>query len=180
MSVRHPSKMFENTVYGSVTDSDAEVIAHGCNRRGVMGAGVAKVIRNKYPEIFEPYLKACRDNKPLGSIIPVCCRNGEYVVNILTQDNYGRSSGVRYASPNAIKSGLSKTFDWMRENGLSSICVPEIGASLGGLSVQEFHGILLSLDTQGLSVEVRHIDAKRKTEKLKSDFAQRYFTKPMT
>jgi len=75
-------------------------------------AGVAKAIRNKYPEIFAPYLKACRDNKPLGLIIPVCCRNGKYVVNILTQ--------------------------------------------------------------------VRHIDVKRKAEKLKSDFVQRYFTKPMT
>lgn len=42
-------------ITGNVLDSDAPIIAHQVNCMGVMGAGVAKCIREKYPDIMFTY-----------------------------------------------------------------------------------------------------------------------------
>jgi O-acetyl-ADP-ribose deacetylase (regulator of RNase III) len=33
----------------------AEAIGHGCNLQGSMGAGIAKIIKERYPEMYEEY-----------------------------------------------------------------------------------------------------------------------------
>lgn len=42
-----------NTVKLNLLDISHGIIAHGCNAQGVMGAGVAKQIKIKYPTAFE-------------------------------------------------------------------------------------------------------------------------------
>ena len=42
-------------IYGNC---ELSVIPHCCNNLGVMGAGVALQIKNKYPKLVEPYFKA--------------------------------------------------------------------------------------------------------------------------
>src|SRR4051812_17967724 len=38
----------------------AQAFAHGCNCQGSMGAGVAKTIRARYPEMYEEYRRRCK------------------------------------------------------------------------------------------------------------------------
>jgi O-acetyl-ADP-ribose deacetylase (regulator of RNase III) len=42
------------------TEYDAQAIAHGCNCQGSMGAGVAKTIRARYPEMDAEYRSRCK------------------------------------------------------------------------------------------------------------------------
>lgn len=42
---------------GNLLNVTSGVIAHGVNCQGVMGSGVAKAIREKYPHVFDAYLK---------------------------------------------------------------------------------------------------------------------------
>jgi O-acetyl-ADP-ribose deacetylase (regulator of RNase III) len=45
--------LFEN-------EHDARAFAHGCNFQGTMGAGVAKTIGARYPEMYEEYRSRCK------------------------------------------------------------------------------------------------------------------------
>ena len=40
---------------GDICSVNSGIIVHGCNAQGVMGSGVAKAIRLKYPQVFEDY-----------------------------------------------------------------------------------------------------------------------------
>lgn len=40
---------------GNVFDSDADIICHQVNCQGVMGSGVAKEVRERYPEVYYAY-----------------------------------------------------------------------------------------------------------------------------
>ena len=44
---------------GNVFDSDADIICHQVNCRSVMGSGVAKEVRERYPEVYYAYLDRC-------------------------------------------------------------------------------------------------------------------------
>lgn len=51
--------MIEYRDSGSMFDVDAHALVNPVNCRGSMGAGVAKLIKERFPECFQPYLSAC-------------------------------------------------------------------------------------------------------------------------
>lgn len=115
-----------------VTDG---VIVHGCNAQGVMGSGVAKQLRAKYPDIFVLYLQHLEDVKfqdlqPLGTVCYVPVTKDLVIANAITQEFYGRT-GDKYVSYVALKLALE---DVANCYGLSvPIHIPYlIGAGLGG------------------------------------------------
>ena len=42
-------------VKGDITESNCDIICHQVNCRGAMNSGVAKAIREKWPEVYEQY-----------------------------------------------------------------------------------------------------------------------------
>ena len=52
-------------VKGNLFDEPQEIIVHGCNARGVMGAGFAKDLKEKYPENYKEYRKYCNNCKKI-------------------------------------------------------------------------------------------------------------------
>lgn len=115
-----------------VTDG---VIVHGCNAQGVMGSGVAKQLRAKYPEIFYRYCEHIndlldQDINPLGSVNFVNVTGNLVIANAITQEFYGRS-GERYVDYIALKSCMKEVSDCYGSN--VPIHIPYlIGAGLGG------------------------------------------------
>lgn len=104
---------------------------HGCNSRGVMGSGVAKIVKEKYPQAFQDYEDFCFDtalDSRLGKIV-VSYSNGKIIVNAITQAKYGRD-GAKYVSYDAIHD----CFTAIREDTRipERISIPKIGAGLGG------------------------------------------------
>lgn len=89
-------------VNGNIFDCDADVLLHQVNCRGVMGSGVAKQVKQKYPSVFKWYKLWCDECKDVASIvgyqpllgkIQVCYANDEHpyaIVNMFAQDGYGR------------------------------------------------------------------------------------------
>lgn len=115
-----------------VTDG---VIVHGCNAQGVMGSGVAKQLRAKYPEIFYDYAESLMvygvsDINPLGQVVFVKVSKSLTVANAITQEFYGRD-GEKYVSYIALKSCLEIVAK--RFGSSTPIHIPYlIGAGLGG------------------------------------------------
>lgn len=57
---------------GNILNVSDGIIVHGVNCQGVMGAGVAKAIRDKYPDCYTEYKKECKNHnyskKLLGDV----------------------------------------------------------------------------------------------------------------
>lgn len=124
-----------------LTTVERGIIVHGCNCQGVMGSGVAKALRSKWPQIFTSYKRMCDNcvsrNNLLGGVSMVQINSELHIANAFTQLYYGKD-GRKYADPEAIVTALSSvngfaagwasTFDVMMD-----IYLPKIGCGLGGL-----------------------------------------------
>lgn len=116
-------------VQGDLLSVESGIIAHGCNCQGVMGSGVAKLIKDKYPSAYRYYKYIEQDiGLKLGSTQIVVINNSFYVANLLTQVSYGRDD-KRYVSYDAIDESFDKLF---ARSGNMQVYIPKIGAGLGG------------------------------------------------
>jgi O-acetyl-ADP-ribose deacetylase (regulator of RNase III) len=116
-------------------------IIHGCNAQGVMGGGVAKLIKDKYPLAFKDYalcLQAKRTlNKPaLGSNTYSIQGNNLVIVNAVTQEYYGTDK--RYTDYDAVRMCFADFMDEIDthptvfEDVPRVLNFPLIGCGLGG------------------------------------------------
>ena len=96
-----------HTVEGDVFESNADVIVHQVNCQGVMGSGVAKQVREKFPEVFKAYQKRCRDTlTPLGHTLFVKSE-GTVIANLFAQDKFGYD-GKCYTDYEALRQCLTE------------------------------------------------------------------------
>lgn len=88
------------------------IVCHQVNCRGVMGAGLAKQIRDLFPMLYEYYQETCRRHTPeelLGETLyyAVNYRGYDYTIaNIFGQVNYGRRG--RFTDYAAVRNALRK------------------------------------------------------------------------
>lgn len=118
---------------GDVFKAKEDILIHGCNCFCKMGSGVAKTVREIYPEAWEADQKTIRgDESKLGTYTFWGGRHYYYnqpitVINLYSQYNYNRRK--INADYDAIEKGLKKLAFVC--NG-SSIAMPRIGAGLAG------------------------------------------------
>jgi O-acetyl-ADP-ribose deacetylase (regulator of RNase III) len=146
-------------VKGDLLESPLDVIAHGCNCCGVMGSGVAKAVKEKYPWAFEAYAHHYKNSvvfnasQPIpGTVVPAF--NGHmHVLNLLTQRTYGRDPDTRYVSYDAIDKCFTFVAQYMRNFNQYEIGIPKIGAGLGNGYWPAIEAII-ALRMEGLHVQV--------------------------
>lgn len=111
---------------GNLLETDAELILHQVNCQGKMNSGVAKAIREKWPIVFEEYVKLFSKDffvVKLGICQPVSITDNQKVINMFSQDNYGYD-GKMYTSYDAINTCLGKVKDYCVKNGYKRIALP--------------------------------------------------------
>lgn len=120
-----------------ITNAKADYICHQVNCFGKMGSGVAKVIREKWPKVYEEYrniISATLSTPLLGSIQEVEAENGQKIINMFAQSGYGYD-GERYTSYDAFWMCLEKIKKLAAPH--STIAFPyKIGCGLGGANWQ--------------------------------------------
>lgn len=126
---------------GDLLESPYRLILHGCNAQGVMGSGVAKHIRKKFPKAFESYHAAYeREMLWLGDVIFADCGD-KIVANGITQQYYGRSREC-FVSYEAINNVMEETHDYALKHKMEHVAMPLIGAGLGGGSWKKISSII--------------------------------------
>jgi O-acetyl-ADP-ribose deacetylase (regulator of RNase III) len=93
---------------GDLLNSKANYICHQVNCMGVMGSGVAKQVKERFPKVFGEYSILCRDSaieKLLGGCQIVPISEKQSFVNLFGQGNYGRD-GKQYTDYNAIREAM--------------------------------------------------------------------------
>lgn len=125
-------------IYGDLLQSNAPLIVHQVNCMGVMGAGIAKQIKEQYPEVFAKYTSLTKkypDNVSrlnlLGKAQFVTTKSGIIVVNLFGQLNYGRSG--RHTDYSALEKGFDDILNYVIEYDIPEIAMPyRIGCGLAG------------------------------------------------
>lgn len=116
-------------VDGDIFESGADVILHQVNCQGVMGSGVAKQVREKYPNVFATYQELCLGEKDhtsnlLGIAQPVQTDDHTIIINLFAQDNFGYD-GNCYTNYDALRTCLETV---RKNNSNDSIAIPYLMA----------------------------------------------------
>lgn len=127
------------------------IICQQVNCKGVMGAGLAKAISDKFPIVKEKYLENYKKNKgmQLGSfqIIDVVVTSSDFlaVCNLYTQDNYGNSSITNRCYTD--KELLINTIECVcSSNPNTKVYIPiKIGCGLAGGNWEEIKEEIINL-----------------------------------
>lgn len=94
---------------GDLLESNADIIAHQVNCQGAFNSGVAKQIREKYPEVFRNYKALCNVQKEalLGDCQVVETHDNKRIANLFGQLGYGYD-GKQYTDLSALKRAMVK------------------------------------------------------------------------
>jgi len=114
---------------GDMFEKTVDIRVNTVNCKGVMGAGVALAFKNRYPEMFKDYKKACHDGivRP-GSMYVWKNLLGDWIINFPTKRDWREPS--RYDD---ILAGLDDLRSYLKNLGSISIALPALGCGHGGL-----------------------------------------------
>lgn len=130
------AKISEDTLQGIIQDEDifkstSQVIVNPVNLKGVMGAGLAKEFKNRYPTMFEEYKEKCINGELREGNLHLFKTNEHWILNFPTKNDYRDLSTIEL-----IEKGLIDLRDNYKSMGIESITFPKIGSGLGGLDWQ--------------------------------------------
>lgn len=138
------SELIERT--GDIFTTDADCIGHGVNTRGVMGAGIARAFRSKFPVMYETYRAACLAGQLLpGGVLPwTDAASGLMVFNIASQQVPGADARLPW-----LASAVAASLHMVAESGRTTLALPQIGCGIGGLAWGEVKPVLRRLAEDG-------------------------------
>ena len=118
---------------GNIFDEDVEALVNPVNCVGVMGAGLAKQFRQRYPQNYTSYFQACRRGEMVPGHLHIydikdADKNPKYIINFPTKRHWKNKSRIE-----DIELGMSELTKQMKKLGINSIAIPALGAGLGGL-----------------------------------------------
>ena len=134
-----------NIKVGDIFEEATEgYIMHGCNAQGVMGSGVAKIVKDRYFEAFKTYASQ-HPYYILGEVIPQKVTDDLVIINAITQDQFGTHKvQVDYDAVEQACRGAQ----YLANSGMvesKEIHFPFIGAGLAG---GDEHTLLTIFDRQ--------------------------------
>lgn len=136
-------------LFAALEDGDA--LAHGANCYGVMGAGVAKPIKELFPKNYYKYRIRCIK----GSFLPGDClstsENGLFVYNLATQFKPGAEAKLEYIQKAVTQMGRSAEM-----LGRDKVKTVRLGCGIGGLDWADVKPMLESIDSD-LILDVYYI-----------------------
>lgn len=142
-----------NYQWGDITESGASCIVNPVNCVGVMGRGVAKHIKKKFPWSVWPYEELCNrgDLVPGKIIVAKLSIVSEFsleaptIIHVATKNHWRGKSKLGW-----VESCLVCINEFILGNSIKDIAIPKLGCGLGGLHwnhVEELFNKYLDLDS---------------------------------
>jgi len=126
---------------GNLFDTDRTCVGHGVNVDGVMGAGIAKEFKRRFPHNYEVYQNYCSAKvlKP-GQCLSIF--DGDHLVmNMASQDRPGANARYEWLFTAARDAARhAKKYDH------DVIAIPMIGAGIGGLNWRQAEVMLCAVE----------------------------------
>ena len=120
-------------INGNLFNSNAEALVNAVNTVGVMGKGIALQFKDRFPNNYKKYVKACKDKSfTIGQLLVVneaTLLNGlKTIINFPTKTHWKLPSEYRY-----IELGLHELARVLKERNIRSVAIPALGVGNGGL-----------------------------------------------
>ena len=142
---------------GNLLNTNINIIAHQVNCQGVMGAGIAKQIKEKYPEVYKDYKSFCDGTANKMDLLGACLVSAEkenkMICNLFGQYNYGRNGAYTntFYLASAIESMIHTLERVYNITGKYTpqlvIAIPyKIGCGLGGGDWEEVKTIFENIE----------------------------------
>lgn len=114
---------------GDLLQSKTQTLINTVNCVGVMGKGIALEFKNRFPDMFEDYVRRCKAGEVRPGV-PYLYRAvfPPQVVNFPTKDHWKSVSKIE-----DIEKGLKYLLDHYREWEITSLAVPPLGCGNGQL-----------------------------------------------
>lgn len=116
--------------HGDLFAHPSQALAHGVNCRGVAGAGVAAMMKQRYPNaIYQYQVLAQRGDLPPGGAM--ICPGGpgdRTIIHCASQNEPGPDAREEW-----LRSSLTVGLDLAVSHGINSVALPLIGGGIGGL-----------------------------------------------
>jgi len=126
---------------GDLFDANVDALVNAVNTVGVMGKGLALAFKQKFPENYTAYRKACRagdlnigrmfvfDNAPATP---------RWLINFPTKRHFRSASKI-----DDIRFGLLDLIEQLREHAITSVAMPALGCGFGGLDWAEVRPLIV-------------------------------------
>jgi O-acetyl-ADP-ribose deacetylase (regulator of RNase III) len=122
---------------GDLFASGIPALAHGCNCRGAMGAGIAAGFKARWPDMYREYRKLCTYSRFQPGDTFRWNEPDVIIWNLMTQLRPGSDARV---------SAIRKALDYMVADaqvlGITEIGLPWIGCGIGGLTRDDVRPVL--------------------------------------
>ena len=122
--------------FGDIFTAETRAIVNPVNCVGVMGSGLALKFKDKYPDNFIAYKKACNVGEVVMGEMFVhdegFFARPRYIINFPTKQHWRNNSNLA-----DIENGLDSLVHVVRQRGIQSLALPAIGCGLGGLEWSE-------------------------------------------
>jgi O-acetyl-ADP-ribose deacetylase (regulator of RNase III) len=139
-------------ITGNLLSAQTQALVNTVNTVGVMGKGIALQFKEKFPENFKIYEKACKTGEmQIGKMLVVkehTLDGDKLIINFPTKTEWFRKSQYKF-----IEAGLKDLVAVIQEYKIESIAIPPLGCGNGGLKwdkvkqlMEEYLGKLSDVD----------------------------------
>jgi O-acetyl-ADP-ribose deacetylase (regulator of RNase III) len=126
-----------NYVKGNILESTDVAVVNPVNCVGIMGAGLAKQFRDKYPRMFDDYRKWCKSGEAEIGNLHIFRVSKYTIVNFPTKVHYADNSSLDY-----IFDGLQTLKIAISKHDIKSISIPALGCGFGNLFKEDVFGMI--------------------------------------
>lgn len=118
-----------------------DALVNPVNTKGAMGKGLALQFKERYPEMYEDYKKACQ-NKDIAIGKPHVWEEDDLkIINFPTKKDWRDPSKLSYIEEGLI--WLSQYLDENHKDHSFNIAIPALGAGLGGLDWEDVKSLII-------------------------------------
>lgn len=157
--------------------TETEAVINTVNTVGVMGKGIALQFKQKYPENFKAYEKACKNQDlKIGKMFVTetnSMLNPKYIINFPTKEHWKATSKIEY-----IKEGLIDLKKIFIDHNIKSVAIPPLGSGNGGLNWEEVKLLIISELNDLKDIEIIILEPSDKFYEKKEVIKEAKLTQP--
>ena len=142
--------MIEYKSNQDIFQSKADAIVNTVNCIGVMGAGLAKEFKKRYPEMYREYRKKYENNELKIGKLHVFRTIDKLIINFPTKIHWKDNSKLEW-----IEAGLKYFITNYKKWNITSVAFPQLGTSHGKLNWNDVKPIMEKyLNLLDINVEI--------------------------
>lgn len=124
-------------IIGDIFNSPAQVLVNPVNTVGVMGKGLALSFKQRYPDMFKSYRRACDEKRLKIGRLMIYYAPDHWILLFPTKETWRMPSKIEY-----IKEGLQRFKEFYADYNITSIAFPKLGCGNGELKWEEVKPIM--------------------------------------